>query len=209
MQHKPNSVRRPLLQVPWRSFISRCEGHSVPAVAANRPPADATITRGSPAKAERAGNPTLCFVLHRRGFSSTHPHGWAGGLLPRLFTLTWPPSRETRRYLFCDTIRHLPACTGRCPPFRTACRLVVFGLSSAGKGVAGSDRLPPSKIALKVPGVEWSLEFGVGRARRQSSHGDHGGPRRPRRKKVWSLEAHPESPGRCQASGLWIMFSGG
>lgn len=52
-----------------------------------------------------------------------------GELLPRHFTLTYSVQRHRRRYIFCDTFRHLTI-TMKCPGFHQACCRAVSGLSS-------------------------------------------------------------------------------
>jgi len=133
--HKPNSVRHQLSPAPGRSFISR---RTLPVPArrrwgVNRPPADATITRGFSAKP--SGQATQPSVLSCTAGVFQAPILTDGpvGSYPAFSPLPGHPLGQTGRYLFCDTIRHLPAYAGNCPPFRAACRLMVFGLSSAGK----------------------------------------------------------------------------
>jgi hypothetical protein len=77
---------------------------------------DATITRGVlPAFAgKRAGNPSLCFVLHRMGFFvRLRLRERPVGPYPAFSPL--PSAIGARRYIFCDTVRH-PEFTFQVPP---------------------------------------------------------------------------------------------
>ena len=74
-----------------------------------------------------------------RRASPSRPKSWGlscplgcprgGELLPRHFTLTYSVQRHRRRYIFCDTFRHLTI-TMKCPGFHQACCRAVSGLSS-------------------------------------------------------------------------------
>lgn len=136
LRRKPNSVRRRLSHGAGAVIylaLTRYR-YSAPAVAANRPPADATITQGF--SAWPSGQATQPSVLSCTAGVFHAPILTDGpvGSYPAFSPLPGRLLRQTGRYLFCDTIRHLPAWAGKCPPFRTACCLMVFGLSSAEKG---------------------------------------------------------------------------
>ena len=77
---------------------------------------------------EWESGPTLCSVLHRKGFI----------LRPDLRRIRWaltPPFHpylaKARRYIFCDTIRQLGLTPEAARAFARHAAFLVFGLSSA------------------------------------------------------------------------------
>ena len=134
----------------------------------------------------RAGRqPDPLFCLAPQGFfkrPSLRAGRWA--LTPPFHPYPATLSGKPGGMVFCDTIRHLPAWAGKCPPFRTACCLMVFGLSSAGKGAfpqrppatsqdrskcVGCKQNATSATSGKMPQMEDSDGYRVAESRHRES----------------------------------------